>query len=100
MKIPRFVVNLPNILSISRIVLIPLFIYFLSNKSPRYWFGALIVFGIASLTDLFDGWTARKLKQESEFGEFIDPIADKFLVISSLVALMILDPYLEIFDFG
>jgi cardiolipin synthase len=83
-------------LSLSRIVLIPLVIYLLYIKS---WMMALILFAIASLTDLLDGWSARKLNQESEFGIFIDPLADKFLVISVLAALMVLDPYLEIFDF-
>jgi len=52
----------------------------------------------ASFTDFFDGWLARKLNQESEFGKFIDPIADKFLVISSLTAILVIDPYFELFD--
>lgn len=59
---------------------------------------ALIVFCIASFTDFVDGWLARRLKQESEFGKFIDPIADKFLVISALIAIIAVDPYFEIFD--
>ncbi len=88
--------NIPNLLSLSRIVLIPLLIYLLVIN---YWFWALVVFGVASITDMLDGWSARKLGQESEFGRFIDPLADKFLVISTFVALMALDPYLEIFDF-
>ena len=58
----------------------------------------LSVFFVASFTDLLDGWSARKLGLESEFGKFIDPLADKFLVISALVAILVLDPYLEIFD--
>jgi cardiolipin synthase len=95
-SIPKFTFNIPNMLSLSRIVLIPLVIYLLYTKS---WMLALVLFAIASLTDLLDGWSARKLKQESEFGIFIDPLADKFLVISVLAALMVLDPYLEIFDF-
>lgn len=96
MSFPKFTLNIPNMLSLSRIVLIPLVIYLLYVKS---WMMALVLFAIASLTDLLDGWSARKLKQESEFGIFIDPLADKFLVISVLAALMVLDPYLEIFDF-
>jgi len=95
-KIPRFIFNTPNLLSLSRIVLIPLLIYLLYMK---LWLAALILFAIASLTDMLDGWSARKLNQESDFGVFIDPLADKFLVISVLAALMVLDPYLEIFDF-
>lgn len=59
---------------------------------------ALIVFGIASFTDLLDGWSARKFNQESELGRFLDPMADKVLVISALIAIVVLDPYFEIFD--
>ena len=79
--------------------MIPLFIYFLATPNNIYKFWALVVFGIASLTDLLDGWSARKLNQESEFGKFIDPLADKVLVVSALTAILVLDPYMEIFDF-
>ncbi len=96
---PEFIFNIPNLLSISRIVLIPLFIYLLSQKTVESWILAIVVFIIASLTDLLDGWSARKLKQESEFGKFIDPLADKILVIASLSALMTMDPNFQIFDF-
>jgi cardiolipin synthase len=87
--------NLANFISYSRIILIPLFIYLLYIKD--FWY-ALIVFVIASLTDFFDGWVARKFKQESEFGKFIDPIADKFLVIAALAAIIWLDPYFRVYD--
>jgi len=99
LKIPKFTFNIPNLLSLSRIVLIPLFLYFLYLKTVHGWIGALIVFAVASFTDLLDGWSARKLGQQSEFGEFMDPLADKVLVITCLSALLMLDPYLEIFDF-
>jgi len=98
LKLSDFKINIPNVLSLSRVILIPLFIFFLSKKTIFGWFGALAVFGIASFTDLLDGWSARKLGLESEFGKFIDPLADKFLVISALIAILILDPYLQIFD--
>ncbi|HOK02321.1 MAG TPA: CDP-diacylglycerol--glycerol-3-phosphate 3-phosphatidyltransferase [Spirochaetota bacterium] len=88
----------PNIISYLRIVLIPLFIYLLTIKTASAWMWALIIFAIASLTDFIDGWLARKLKQESEFGKFIDPLADKFLVISALIAIIAIDPYFELFD--
>ena len=94
----RLLKYIPNLLSFSRIFLIPLFIYFLATPNKIYKFWALVVFGIASLTDLLDGWSARKLNQESEFGKFIDPLADKFLVVSALTAILVLDPYMEIFD--
>lgn len=98
MKFSDFSLNIPNILSFSRVILIPLFIYFLAQRTMTGWLIALAVFGIASFTDLLDGWTARRMGLESEFGKFIDPLADKFLVISALIAILILDPYLEIFD--
>ncbi len=84
--------NIPNLLSVTRIVLIPLFLYliFIPSVETRVW--ALVVFGIASLTDLLDGWSAKKLGQETDIGKFLDPLADKFLVISALVAFLILDP--------
>ena len=57
---------------------------------------ALILFMVASFADLLDGWAARKLKQETEFGKFFDPLADKILVISSLIALLLLDPLIPL----
>ncbi len=99
MKLTDFTFNVPNLLSLSRIIFIPLFIYFLSLRTITGWIWALAVFFIASLTDLLDGWSARKLQQESEFGRFFDPLADKFLVISALIAVIAIDPYFEILDF-
>jgi cardiolipin synthase len=83
--------NIPNLLSLSRIFLIPVFLYllFLPEVKMKIW--GLVVFGIASFTDLLDGWSARKLGMESELGKFLDPLADKFLVIATLIAFVILD---------
>lgn len=84
--------NIPNAISFLRIILIPVFLYliFLTEVEKRVW--ALIVFIIASLTDILDGWSARKFGQETSFGKFLDPLADKILVISALIAFLILDP--------
>lgn len=98
MKLTGDKLSIPNIFSYLRIILIPVFIYLLTIKTAQAWMWALIVFCIASFTDFVDGWLARKLKQESEFGKFIDPIADKFLVISALIAIIAIDPYFELFD--
>ncbi len=84
--------NIPNLLSLSRILLLPLFLYLLFDPHPWMKFGALVVFGIASLTDLLDGWSARKLNLESELGKFLDPFADKVLVIATLISFLLLDP--------
>jgi len=90
--------SLPNIFSYLRILLIPFIIYFLTIRTVEYLIYALLIFGFASFTDFIDGWLARKLKQESEFGKFIDPLADKFLVISSLIAIIVIDPYFQVID--
>ncbi len=98
MRIPGDWLNIPNMLSYLRIILIPVFIYLLTLKTLEAWTLAVIVFIIAAFTDFLDGWVARLLKQESEFGKFIDPIADKILVISALIAIIVIDKNFEIFD--
>lgn len=98
MKLTGDKLSLPNIFSYLRIILIPFIIYFLTIRTVEYLLYALLIFMFASFTDFIDGWLARKLKQESEFGKFIDPIADKFLVISSLIAIIVIDPTFEILD--
>jgi len=83
--------NLPNFLTIMRIVMIPFFLYFLLSQHPRHRVIALMIFGLASITDFFDGYLARKWKQESPLGRFLDPIADKALVIATLAVFIVLD---------
>jgi cardiolipin synthase len=83
-------------LTLSRIILIPLFLYLIFTPTIEHRIWALVIFVIASLTDLLDGWTARKLKQETETGKFLDPLADKFLVISALIAFLFLDPFIPL----
>jgi len=76
--------NLPTILTLSRIILIPVFIFTVYLHPV---FGALI-FGIASLTDFLDGYLARRSGDITKFGIILDPIADKFLIISALIVLV------------
>lgn len=76
--------NFPTILTLSRIILIPIFI-FTVYANPL--FGAFI-FIIASLTDFLDGYLARRSGEITKFGIILDPIADKFLVISALIVLV------------
>jgi CDP-diacylglycerol--glycerol-3-phosphate 3-phosphatidyltransferase len=76
--------NLPTILTLSRIVLIPVFIFTVYLHPV---FGAFI-FSIASLTDFFDGYLARRSGDITKFGIILDPIADKFLIISALIVLV------------
>lgn len=82
------VMNLPNKLTISRMIMIPVFILFFYLNFTAHYFVALAVFFIASLTDLFDGKIARKYKLVTNLGKFLDPIADKVLVLSALVVFL------------
>lgn len=75
--------NLPNKLTILRILLIPIFIALFYIYDVSYISG--VVFAIASFTDFIDGYLARKHNQVTAFGKFIDPLADKILVISALL---------------
>ena len=74
--------NIPNAFTMSRLVMIPVFVLLYLNGQP-YW--ALGVFCLASLTDCFDGLLARKLNQITNFGKLVDPLADKLMVLSALV---------------
>ena len=78
--------NLPNKLTISRIVLIPVCMYFLFAKMPFAKAFALITFLAASLTDLVDGFIAKRKNQITDFGKLMDPIADKLLVLAAFLA--------------
>ena len=72
--------NLPNLLSLLRIILTPLFIIFLFSDDRLL---ALIIFAVAAITDAYDGHLARKYNQITPQGKFLDPLADKILVLSA-----------------
>jgi len=76
---------LPNLVTLFRIALIPLFVFLLLYNQPIL---AAVVFLALALTDAVDGFLARWLKQTSDLGKFLDPIADKILVISALICLI------------
>ncbi len=77
--------NLPNKLTLLRIILVPFMIAAILINFPCHYLVALAVFGVASLTDMFDGKIARSRGMVTNFGKFSDPLADKILVISALV---------------
>ena len=77
--------NLPNMLTMARIVMIPLFLWLLDSETPRACFWAAIVFTLAAITDLLDGYLARRMGIVSVLGKFLDPLADKLIVMASLV---------------
>jgi len=80
--------NLPNILTSIRVVLIPLMVVMF--YLPVYWasFAAAVVFWVASITDYWDGYLARKMNLMTPFGAFLDPVADKLIVVVSLMLIM------------
>lgn len=80
--------NLPNKLTILRIILVPFMVAALLIKFPFHYLVAGLIFGAASLTDYFDGKIARQQNLITNFGKFADPIADKILVISALVCFL------------
>jgi CDP-diacylglycerol---glycerol-3-phosphate 3-phosphatidyltransferase len=89
--------QLPNILTAARVVMIPVVIYGLAQQTRTWDWIAAIVFGVAGITDYFDGYLARRYKLETIFGKLLDPLADKFLVVCSAVMLQQLgrlSPYL------
>jgi len=88
--------NIPNLLTWGRILLIPLFVGVF--YAPHHWLApteqnlaATIIFVVAAITDWLDGWLARRLGQMSAFGAFLDPVADKLMVAAALIILVQLD---------
>ena len=83
--------NLPNKLTTLRVIMIPFFVFFLlwqNGENYTFHMIALALFIIASLTDLLDGKIARKYNLVTNFGKFMDPLADKLLVCSALICLI------------
>ena len=85
--------NLPNKLTVLRVIMVPFFVFFMLTGvggAANKWI-ALIIFCVASLTDMLDGKIARARNLVTNFGKFMDPLADKLLVCSALIALIDLD---------
>ncbi len=80
--------NLANILTLFRIAAIPVVVVCFYSQIPYARPIAAVIFGIAAITDLIDGWVARRFNQQSRFGEFLDPVADKLMVAIVLVMLV------------
>jgi CDP-diacylglycerol---glycerol-3-phosphate 3-phosphatidyltransferase len=86
--------NLPNLLTVLRIILIPVFVVVFYIEAPWATYAAAAVFGAAALTDWLDGYLARRWAQTSPLGAFLDPVADKLMVAVALVVLVQADPRL------
>jgi len=80
--------NLPNILTLARILLVPFFVLAYIIPRPGTYFIAAALFSLAAFTDWLDGYLARRLNQTTPFGAFLDPAADKLIVVTALVLLV------------
>ncbi len=78
--------TVPNLLSLLRLALVPVFLVLILNGSN---FAAIIVLAVASITDYLDGYFARKLKQETRLGQLLDPAADRLYIFSTLIGLAV-----------
>jgi CDP-diacylglycerol---glycerol-3-phosphate 3-phosphatidyltransferase len=87
----RMLSHLPNALTFSRILLIPVFVVFFQEPTPLRSLAAAAVFGLAALTDAMDGYFARRLGHVTNLGKLLDPIADKLLVLTALFLLVDFD---------
>ena len=82
---------IPNLLTIFRIILVPIFVFVITSNMKHSYFIALIIFIFASITDVLDGKLARKYGVVSKFGLFMDPLADKILVLAAFLVFLRID---------
>ena len=90
--------NIPNVLTVFRLLLVPLFFIILISDNKNAYILSLIIFTIASITDFFDGRLARKYDAVSKFGLFMDPLADKALTLSAFFGFLYLDVLVNIVE--
>src|SRR6266513_652401 len=83
-----FALNLPNVLTVVRIMLVPALVVALLGNTPGGDVLAAVVFALASLTDFMDGYLARARDSVTAFGKLMDPLADKLLIVAALVSLV------------
>lgn len=87
MKKNPFIISLPNVITVIRILLIPLFVIFLQAGLHLY---ALLIFAAAAVSDGLDGFLARYFNQRTELGAYLDPLADKLLLITAFIGMAVL----------
>ena len=80
--------NIPNLITFSRLLGIPFLLYGLQNPTPQSRWICLVIFLVCALTDWLDGYLARKLNQITDLGKFLDPLVDKLLVLAPLLSLI------------
>lgn len=91
MDLKSGVLNLPNILTLARVAAVPVIVVLLLSDSRSLGMWAAAIFGLAAVTDFIDGWLARKWEIETILGKFLDPLADKLIVMAALIMLIPLD---------
>lgn len=88
--------TIPNLLTYFRFLSVPFFVFFLLSPQQSHRIIAFVIFLLASLSDLLDGYIARKWNQHTELGKFLDPLADKFLVIGTLITFLFMTQQVEL----
>jgi CDP-diacylglycerol--glycerol-3-phosphate 3-phosphatidyltransferase len=85
--VPAPVAQIPNALTLARLVLIPIFVALIVTSEGGHSWPAAIVFGVAAITDQVDGWLARRWRVESSFGKVADPLADRLMIDAAVILL-------------
>jgi CDP-diacylglycerol--glycerol-3-phosphate 3-phosphatidyltransferase len=85
--VPAPLAAIPNVLTICRLILVPVFVVLILSSDGGHSWPAAIVFGIAAVTDQIDGWLARRWRVESEFGKVADPLADRLMIDAAVILL-------------
>src|SRR6187399_2766127 len=85
--VPAPLAAIPNLLTIGRLILIPVFVALILSSDGGHSWPAAIVFGVAGVTDQIDGWLARRWRVESEFGKIADPLADRLMIDAAVILL-------------
>jgi CDP-diacylglycerol--glycerol-3-phosphate 3-phosphatidyltransferase len=85
--VPAPLAAIPNLLTIGRLILIPVFVGLVLASDRGHSWAAAIVFGVAGITDQIDGWLARRWRVESEFGKVADPLADRLMIDAAVILL-------------
>ena len=85
--VPAPLAAIPNVLTIGRLVLIPVYVTLILASDGGHSWAAALVFGVAAITDQVDGWLARRRRVESEFGKVADPLADRLMIDAAVILL-------------
>jgi len=85
--VPAPLAAIPNVLTIGRLVLIPVYVTLILASDGGHSWAAALVFGVAAITDQVDGWLARRWRVESEFGKVADPLADRLMIDAAVILL-------------